>query len=267
LAVLSSDQSTASVLNDDQSTASVLNALKAILACNPDFGHGTSTAGLIHLVAPEAKILPIKAFGSNGTADASIIYQAITYAIDQRADVINMSFSATDTTPDIRDAVAEAVSKGIVIAASAGNANTSDAVYPASLPGVIGTGAVDGSVAHTTFAKASFSNFGAADADVTAPGVNLFTTYPGFGRIWATVSGTSFSAPLAAGEAALLVQRNLDGAANKTDIENSSTTAVDAYVKGYVAHGMIQVLGALRAAPASHGNSSNDHGSDHGHGH
>jgi len=270
----SDDQSTASVLNDDQSTASVLNALNKILACNPDFGHGTSVAGLIHLVAPEAHIMPIKAFGADGSADASVVYEAITYAIDHHVDEMNLSFSASATTEDIQDAIQEAVSKGIVVVAAAGNDDVTSAVYPASLSGVIGTGAVDGCNAPTSPApapgtvnpcaanpllrKAAFSNYdpasGVVDVNVSAPGVQLFTTYPGFGRIWATVSGTSFSTPLVAGEAALLTQ--LRNAGSASAIDGSTNTAIAPDAAGHLlgGNGMIQVLGALKQNQHGHGN-------------
>lgn len=249
--VLNGGQSTASVLNGSQSAALTLDELNKILACDPDFGHGTSVAGLIHLVAPETKILPIKAFGPGGAADASVIYQAITYAIDQKVNVMNLSFSATDTTPDIRDAIQEAVQDGIIVAAAAGNSNVASAIFPASLGGVVGAGAVDGT--NSFYPKASFSNFDPGvgqivDADVAAPGVQLFTTYPGAGQIWATVSGTSFSAPLVAGEAALLVERNKTGASSRQDIENSANPSIEGNAKGAMGHGLINVMGALRLA-------------------
>lgn len=262
------DQSTASVLNSDQSTASVLNALSKILACNPDFGHGTEVAGLIHLVAPEAKILPIKAFGPSGQATAAIIYKSLTYAIDQHADVINLSFSSLGTTNHIRQAIKEAVANGIIVAAAAGNDNSSVTKYPAALDGVLGVGAVNGcgpnpsnadpnppcqftvaNPGNPTFPKADFSNFDSQldgpDVKVTAPGVELFTTYPGFGRLWATVSGTSFSTPLVAGEAALLVSRRQSGAKNRTEIENSANSSIVGDLGGGQGYGLINVLQAL----------------------
>ncbi len=262
--VLNGGQSTASVLNGGQSTASVLNnaqtqqqalaALNLILACDPDFGHGTSVAGLIHLVAPDVRILPIKAFGPGGTATVAAIYQSITYAIDHHAQVINMSFSAQATTPVIQSAIQEAVGDGIIVVAAAGNAATDAAVYPASLPGVVGAGAVDGTQAQ--FPLASFSNFDPGpgrfvDADVAAPGVQVFTTYPGGGQIWATVNGTSFSTPLAAGEAALLDQLHLSGAANRRAIEASADPAIAGDARGQLGHGLINVLQALRSAAFS----------------
>jgi subtilisin family serine protease len=240
---------TASVLNGG-TTASVLNGLAQLIACNPDFGHGTAVAGLLHLVAPNAKILPIKAFGANGEADAATIYQAITYAIDQRADVINLSFSATDTTDDIRSAINEASQDGIVVVAAAGNSSSSAAVFPASLPGVVGVGAVDGTAANTTFPIASFSNFdpGAGqfvNVDVAAPGVDLFTTYPGFGLLWAKATGTSFSAPLVAGEAALLKQLGQDGGANEQAINSTANPSISGDQQGQLGYGLVNVAGAL----------------------
>ncbi|MGH9394212.1 MAG: S8 family peptidase, partial [Terriglobales bacterium] len=255
------DQSSASVLNGGQSSASVLNsattqaqaiaALQAILACDPDFGHGTSVAGLIHLVAPRAMILPIKAFGPGGTADAATIYQSITYAIDQHVNVMNLSFSALASTPDIQDAIAEAVGDGIVVVAAAGNSSSAAAVFPASLAGVTGVGSANGT--QRAFPLASFSNFDSGagsfvDVDVAAPGVQLFTTYPGAGQIWATSDGTSFSTPLVAGEAALLAQLNQSGNAARSIIERSANPAIQGDASGALGHGLINVYGAVKSA-------------------
>lgn len=244
-------QSTASVLNGAQTQAQAVAVLNEILACDPDFGHGTSVAGLIHLVAPQAEILPIKAFGPGGTADVASIYASITYAIDQHVAAMNLSFSATETTPDIQNAIEEAVSDGIVVVAAAGNSDTSAAVYPASLAGVVGAGAVDGT--GSGLPRASFSNFDPGvgqyvDVAVAAPGVSLFTTYPGGGQIWATVTGTSFSTPLVVGEAALLAQLGKSGASSSAAIESATNPAIAGDSQGGLGHGLINVLGALRAS-------------------
>jgi len=258
---LAGGQSSASVLNGGQSSASVLNgaqtqaqavaALQAILACDPDFGHGTSVAGLIHLVAPRAMILPIKAFGPGGTASAATIYQSISYAIDQHVNVMNLSFSALATTPDVQDAIAEAVGDGIVVVAAAGNSSSAAAVFPASLPGVTAVGAADGTLRGLPIA--SFSNFDSGagsfvDVDVSAPGVQLFTTYPGAGQIWATSDGTSFSTPLVAGEAALLAQLKQSGNAARSLIERTSNPAIQGDATGALGHGLVNVYGAVKAA-------------------
>src|SRR6266850_1022468 len=90
-------QSTAAVL--DQSTAAVLDG-------DPysAFGHGTMTSGLIHLVAPKAKILPLKAFSSNGTGQLSDIVAALYYAVQHHANVVNMSFDLTSSSPALTQA-------------------------------------------------------------------------------------------------------------------------------------------------------------------
>ena len=272
------NQSTASVLNGNQQLINlVFKLIENIVSCDPDFGHGTSVAGLIHLVAPEAMILPIKAFGPGGTATAAAIYQSITWAIDHHANVINMSFSAAGLDPHVQAAIAEAVSRGIVVVEAAGNGDSTVPVYPASLPGVMGVGSVDGCnapaptasdpnpvcIPNPVFYRASFSNYdpstGIVDADVAAPGVQLFTTFPGFGLIWATSSGTSFSTPVVAGEAALLVQLHQTDGGNRTDIESTANPSIPGDLNGALGYGMVQVLGALKLAPPVR-----DH---HGHGH
>ena len=185
-------QSTAAVL--DQSTAAVLDG-----GPYSDFGHGTMTAGLIHLTAPTAKILPLKAFSANGTGNLSNIIAALYYAVQNNASVVNMSFDVTSPSPALAAAISYANRSGVVLVASAGNENTSARVYPAALnPYVMG-------IASTSNAdvKSSFSNYGNADVWVAAPGENVVSTYPG--GTYASSSGTSFSCPLVTGSVALLL--------------------------------------------------------------
>src|SRR5712692_1318509 len=94
-------QSTAAVL--DQSTAAVLDG-KNYTA----FGHGTMTSGLVHLVAPKAKILPLKAFSSDGTGYLSNIVAALYYAVQNHANVVNMSFDLTASSQSLNRAVSSA---------------------------------------------------------------------------------------------------------------------------------------------------------------
>jgi len=71
----------------DQSSTSILDSTLA------EFGHGTMTAGIVHLIAPTAKIMPLKAFRADGSSNLSDIIRAIYYAADHGANVISMSFS------------------------------------------------------------------------------------------------------------------------------------------------------------------------------
>ena len=184
-------QSTAAVL--DQSTAAVLDGQPYSA-----FGHGTMTAGLVHLVAPKAKILPLKAFSSDGTGYLSNILAALYYAVQHYANVVNMSFDLTTSSPALAQAVSDANRAGVILVAAAGNESTNAPVYPAALNGFV-MGIASTSIADK---RSSFSNFGPADVWLAAPGENIVSTYPG--GTYASASGTSFSSPLVAGTAALL---------------------------------------------------------------
>lgn len=171
-------------------------------ACPPDpqsapaCGHGTFVAGIIALVAPEAKILPIQAIDEYGQGTAFNIAKAIRYATEKGATVINMSFGMPQFSFVIDFALQLAFNKGLLLVASAGNEGGEVAQYPAVSDRVIAVAATD-----VSDLIADFSNYG-NHITVCAPGVGIYSTYPGsrFG-IW---SGTSFSAPFVAGEAALL---------------------------------------------------------------
>src|SRR5882724_1239438 len=185
-------QSTAAVL--DQSTAAVLDD-KNYTA----FGHGTMTSGLIHLVAPKAKILPLKAFSSDGTGNLSDIIAALYYAVQHHANVVNMSFDLSASSPALKQAVVYANKAGVVLVAAAGNESTSAPVYPAALNGyVVG-------IASTTNwdSRSSFSNYGTTDVWIAAPGENVVSTFPG--GTYGSASGTSFSSPIVAGTVSLML--------------------------------------------------------------
>jgi subtilisin family serine protease len=185
-------QSSAAIL--DQSSAAILDGAPYVA-----FGHGTMTSGLVHLVAPKAKILPLKAFSSNGTGSLSNIIAALYYAVKNNANVVNMSFDLSYSSPALSQAVSYANKAGVVLVAAAGNENTSARVYPASISGsVVG-------IASTTEwdARSSFSNYGSADVWIAAPGEYVISTYPG--GTYGSRSGTSFSSPLVAGTVALML--------------------------------------------------------------
>jgi hypothetical protein len=183
------------------SLAAVLSKPAAALLSNPSysaFGHGTMTAGLVHLVAPTAKLLPLKAFGVNGAGYVSNVVSAIYYATNNDSNVISMSFSFAASSPEMTNAINYANGKGVICVASAGNDGKRIKVYPASLPDVMGIASTSD---HDV--QSSFSNYGSQVVWVAAPGEDVMSTYPG--ATYASSSGTSFSAPLVAGTAALLV--------------------------------------------------------------
>ncbi len=185
------NQSTAAIL--DQSTAAILDTTKLPAA----FGHGTMIAGIVHLAAPTAQIMPLKAFKGDGTAMLSDIVKAIYFAVDNGADIINMSFSLANPSTELVKAVNYATAHGVVCVASVGNDGAETIVFPAAFQNVIG-------VASTSLkdTRSVFSNFGAALTTLAAPGEGIVTTYPG--GMYAVASGTSFSSPFVAGTVALM---------------------------------------------------------------
>jgi subtilisin family serine protease len=216
--VLTLNQSTTEVL--DQSTTEVLDqSTTEVLDSTPPpagFGHGTMTAGLVHLVAPQAQLMPIKAFTGAGTADISAVVQAIYYAVDNGAKVINMSFSAPQGSDSLQAAIQYAVQQGVVPVAAVGNAGLqTNQVYPASYSNVVAVASVNDQEQRSTF-----SNYGNSLVSVAAPGEAVITTYPGTNN-YAAGWGTSFSAPLVAGSVALLFQ--MSPSASAAAVESALT--------------------------------------------
>ena len=188
------NQRTVAVL--DQRTVAVLDG-----GPYTDFGHGTMTAGIVHLVAPQAHIMPLKAFTANGTGYDSDILRAIYYAVGHGANVMNMSFDYTSYSSELATAIKYANSRGVISVASAGNDGQQTVAYPGGLPGVI-----DVASTSNNDVQSSFTNYGAPPVWIAAPGEAVVTTYP-----WGTYAagwGTSFSTPFVAGTAALMLGAN-----------------------------------------------------------
>ena len=188
------NQRTVAVL--DQRTVAVLDGSNYSA-----FGHGTMTAGVVHLVAPQAKIMPLKAFKADGTGYDSDVLRAIYYAVKNGANVLNMSFDYTTYSPELARAISYANNQGVVSVASAGNQGKRAVVYPAALPGV-----VDVASTSNNDTQSSFTNYGAPPVWMSAPGEAVMTTYP-----WGTYAagwGTSFSTPFVAGTAAAMLGSN-----------------------------------------------------------
>jgi subtilase family protein len=230
------NQSSAAVL--DQSSAAVLDG-KQYAA----FGHGTMVMGIIHLVAPTARLMPLKAFHSDGTASLSDILRAIYYGVQNSANVINMSFDTKTSSVELQTALDHANQQGVICAASAGNDGIQETVYPAAFQNdVMG-------VASTTDqdTRSSFSNFGNAIVWVAAPGDAIVSTYPF--DTYAAGWGTSFSAPFVSGGAALLHNLN---AINESGAAAAVANAVPLDPSWGLNHGrldLLMTLGSLGGTP------------------
>jgi subtilisin family serine protease len=195
------DQTNSAVLNQstvaflDQSTVAFLDTNKPPAA----FGHGTMVAGIVHLVAPTAKIMPLKAFQADGSSNTFDIIRAIYYAVDNGANVINMSFSLVGSSQEFVRAVNYATDHGVICVASVGNDGADQLKYPAALRNVIGVASTN-----NLDVRSTFSNFGSGLVTLAAPGEGIITTYPG--GHYAAAWGTSFSTPFVAGSPSLLLQ-------------------------------------------------------------
>ncbi len=180
-----------------------------------DNGHGTHVAGTIAQstdnnygvagIAYEAKIMPLKVLSGSGGGTVADIAEAIRYAADNDADVINLSLGGAGESKIMQEAVDYAYEKGVVVIAAAGNENRNSASYPARYPHVISVSALD-----AANNKAPYSNFGAG-VDIAAPGgseagkILQNTIDPENGKaVFLGFQGTSMAAPHVAGVAALI---------------------------------------------------------------
>jgi hypothetical protein len=234
------NQSSVAVL--DQSSVAVLDGNSQYAA----FGHGTMVMGIIHLVAPTSQLMPLKAFHSDGTASLSDILRAIYYGVQNGANVINMSFDTKTNSAELMKALDYANQQGVICVASAGNDGQGPPllVYPAALQsdvmGVASTSDQD--------LRSSFSNYGNAIVWVAAPGEAIVSTYPF--DTYAAGWGTSFSAPLVSGGAALL--HNLRAAIGQSGAAAAVANAVPLDPGLGLNHGrldLVMALGSLGGTP------------------
>ena len=233
------NQSTAAVL--EQSTAAVLEGSQYAA-----FGHGTMVMGIIHLVAPQAQLLPLKAFSSDGTGYLSNILHAVYYGVQSGTNVINMSFEIKSNSLEFNKSMDYANQNGVICAASAGNDGMQVIVYPAAyqsdVMGVASTSDTD--------TRSSFSNYGNAIVWVAAPGEGVISTYPF--STYAAGWGTSFSAPFVSGAGALLL--NLDPTTNESKAAAAVAHAVP--VGSGMGNGRLDLVQALQSVMPASGNTA-----------
>ncbi|MFN8491565.1 MAG: S8 family serine peptidase [Caldilineaceae bacterium] len=163
-------------------------------------GHGTHVAEIVHQVAPDANIMPVRVLDAHGLTDAFIVAQGIQYAVQHGATVINLSLGTTDKSALLDDVIQSAVEHtNVVVVASAGNANSSIKQWPAASSYALAVTAIGADKQ-----KASFANYGSW-VDMAAPGDTIFSAFPIDAYAW--WSGTSMAAPFVAGQAALIQSR------------------------------------------------------------
>jgi subtilisin family serine protease len=218
-------------------------------------GHGSHVAGTIAAagnngvgvigLAFNAKLMAVKGLNDSGNGTSADLAQALVYAADNGADVINNSWGGMGTDPVIDGAVAYAVNLGAVVVAAAGNSNTNvDTFYPARLPGVIAVSAFD-----SNDLKASFSNYGSR-IDVAAPGVGILSTTKG---VYSSLNGTSMASPHVAGLAALILSQHPDYSASQVRqlIRQSADDVAAPGFDVHAGHGRINAFKALTTLPGT----------------
>ncbi|WP_461174184.1 S8 family serine peptidase [Arthrobacter sp. Z1-9] len=183
-----------------------------------NYGHGTHVSGIVAATAdntmgvagtcPGCSILDGKVLNDSGVGSSSSLASGIDWAMNNGAKVINMSLGVRSSRT-LESAVNNAWSKGAVLVAAAGNGGNQTKIYPGGYANVIAVAATDNSDA-----KASFSTYGASWVDITAPGVNVYSTFPNHTFVLGTQNnrslgydvgnGTSMSSAIVAGIAAMV---------------------------------------------------------------
>ena len=168
-------------------------------------GHGTHVAGIIGAtmdngiggagIAPNVSIMGIRVLDEEGSGEDYDIINGIYTAVDNGADVINMSLGGYFYNPLYEKAINYALDNQVTVVAAMGNDGSNTVSYPAAYDGVIGVVATDSSNERTFF-----STYGTW-ADVAAPGYSIYSTYNDGDYTW--MSGTSMACPVVTGVVAL----------------------------------------------------------------
>jgi subtilisin len=185
-----------------------INTIKPHKSAEDDNGHGTHLAGTVAAVdndfgvigvGPEISLYAVKFLNKKGKGWLSDLIDALDWCIDNKIQVVNMSFGSLEENQSFHDAIIKVHRAGITMVASAGNNGEDSGLieYPALYPETIAVSAID-----RNDGFASLSSFG-PQIDLTAPGVDICSTYKT--AFYGTMSGTSMAAAHVTGTVALLI--------------------------------------------------------------
>lgn len=228
-----------------------------------EYGHGTAIAGIIAAegnnsqgivgVAPQAKVMAVKALDNGGFGSASVLAQAIKYAADNGAKIINNSWGNEDEerrySCSINDAIQYAQSKGCIVVSSAGNQNTDARYYsPDNSSGMIVVAAIDeDGQSRWKSSDDEGSNYGSR-VDLSAPSAGLSLSVDSNSGYSSNVSGTSISAAYVSGAAALLLKKFPDDSLN--EIKARLISSASAFTSNYSVSDTLMGSGVLNAYAA-----------------
>ncbi|MCK8825958.1 S8 family serine peptidase [Fuchsiella alkaliacetigena] len=216
--------------------------------------HGTHVAGIIGATTNnqlgvagvnwQLSLLPVRALGPKGSGSTFDVAQGIDYAVQQGADIINLSLGGP-ASPIMEESIKKAVEAGVTVIAAAGNDSANYIVYPAAYEDVIAVGAVE-----KDNQRSNYSNTG-SELEIVAPGSNILSTWGYYenGVVntgYRYMSGTSMATPYVSGTAALLVAQ---GITKPEDIRARLTsTTMDLGTSGWnekYGYGLVDAYGAL----------------------
>ncbi|MFM7235954.1 MAG: S8 family serine peptidase [Cyanobium sp.] len=233
-----------------------------------EVGHGTHVAGTIACASNTGfgvaginwlcSLLPVKVLTRvvstqapervRAIGSSADIAAGIRWAVDHGAQIINLSLGSYSSTFVERDAVAYAVSRGVVVVAAMGNDGSGTPAYPAAYPGVIAVGATD-----PTDQRARFSNFG-SHLSLVAPGSDILST--DWKSTHGSKSGTSMACPHVSGVAALILAWNPQLKAEdiltilRETADPLRANTSDSIPNDYYGYGLVNAVAALqRASP------------------
>jgi subtilisin family serine protease len=192
-----------------------------------DNGHGTHVAGIaaastnnnkgIAGVSWRARIMPLKVLNSAGNGSYENVASAIVWAVDNGAQVINLSLGGSGFSQVLENAVLYAYDNNVLIVASTGNTGSNFVLYPARFPQVVAVGA-----SNMSDQPASFSNYG-PEVDLAAPGENIYSLWLSGYQLR---TGTSMSAPHVSGLASILFGYIISADAVRGIMEATAWTSV-----------------------------------------
>ncbi len=210
---------------------------------NAAYGHGTAVADVVLQLAPNAKIMPIRALNADGSGSSANLATAVNWAVSHGARVINISATLNvDTT--LTAAMSNAAAKGVYMTVAAGNESTDMLPFPArnaAKADVPGQYTLSVSAVSSNKSMPSWSNYGDW-METIAPGDGLATAVPGG---YALASGTSFAAPVLAGTLALALGEPTSAAfvGKLAQQVNATGTNIDQYNSSRMIRGIQKPLG------------------------